>query len=171
MVTGSIAAYKACELTSLLVKNSYKVQVAMTESAKRFIGSSTFEGLSGNSVHSDIFQEGQQMDHIHLTRWADAIVIYPATANTVAEFAVGLSHNLVSSLFLANNFQKPVIVAPAMNTQMLLHPATQKNIETLKTWGCKIALGETGSLACGEYGEGRLIESESMFNIIKENLG
>ena len=169
-VTGSIAAYKACDLVSRLLKKGFEVQVAMTRDSQNFVGTSTFEGLTGKPVLSDLFQAGNQMDHIHAVRETDLYLIYPASANTINKLSAGICDNMVTTLFLANGFLKPVIIAPAMNSQMLKHPATVRSISLLKEWGTQIALGDEGALACGEYGAGRLMEPQAMEDLIGSTL-
>jgi phosphopantothenoylcysteine decarboxylase/phosphopantothenate--cysteine ligase len=169
-VTGSIAAYKACDLVSRLLKKGFDVQVAMTDDSRNFVGASTFEGLIGKPVLTDLFQVGNQMDHIHAVRNTDLYLIYPASANTINKLSAGICDNMVTTLFLANGFLKPVIVAPAMNSQMLKFPATERSISLLKEWGTQIALGAEGALACGEYGTGRLMEPQDMEELIGSTL-
>jgi len=158
VVTGSIAAYKACAVISGLVQAGHEVRVVATPSALRFVGGATFEGLSGAPVLSDLFQAGAALEHINLTRWADAVVVCPATAHTLNRFAAGLADDLAGALFLAHDRAKPFLVAPAMNPAMWQHPATQDSVEKLGRWGVRfIPVGE-GRTACGEIGEGRLAE-------------
>ena len=167
MLTGSIACYKACNLLSQLVQSKIEVQTVVTQDALSFIGKSTLEGLSGKPVLNDIYQPGHQMDHIGLARWADLILICPATANTINKLACGIADDFVSAIALANNFIKPLWIAPAMNTQMYLHPATQKSLKLLKEWGTTVFESPSGNLACGENGEGRLIEPTALYEQIK----
>ncbi len=157
-VTGSIAAYKAAEWTRELVKEEAVVTVMMTESAERFVTSLTFSALSGNPVYRDMFDDAADrvMAHINLAREADAILIAPATAQTIARLALGLADNLLATVVLAA--RTPVIVCPAMNSCMLAHPATQENLARLRQLGYHLAPSGSGSLACGETGEGRLTE-------------
>src|SRR4030043_2048298 len=123
-ITGSIAAYKSAYLISKLVQNNCEVKVAAIDSALKFIGKATLEGLTSYPVYTDSFEEGQMMSHINLVKWADLTLIAPATANTINKIAAGISDNLVSSLFLAHARKKPYLIAPAMNTAMYEHPAT-----------------------------------------------
>ncbi|MCB0393924.1 MAG: phosphopantothenoylcysteine decarboxylase [Bdellovibrionales bacterium] len=161
-VSGSIAAYKCCTLVSALVKDEFDVQVVTTKSAKNFVGNSTFEGLTGKRVFDDVYEPGRQMDHIHLVRESDLFIIYPATANTINRLASGLAEDSIGALALANAYNIPLWVAPAMNSQMLLHPATQDSLDRLKKWGTELLFGNEGALACGEFGIGRLIEPEEV---------
>ena len=162
IMTGSIACYKACGVLSKLVQNHCQVEVVMTESAKKFVGSATIEGLSGRTPVSDLYQAGQIMDHIHLIRWADVVLVAPATANYINKISQGLGEDLASTLFLAHDFKKPFFIAPAMNTSMYLHPVTQKSIKNLREMGCQILETESGVLACGEVGYGRLLEQDAI---------
>lgn len=162
MLTGSIACYKSAAAISKLMQNKCEVQTAATSSALQFLGAATLEGLTGRPVFQSLFENGRHMDHIHLARWADLVIVSPATANTINELGAGLGNSVVSSLILANNFLKPVWICPAMNTEMIKHPATQNSLNLLKTWGARILEGTDGNLACGEYGQGRLIEPEQL---------
>lgn len=172
-VTGSISCYKAAELASLLVKNGNEVKVVATEDALRFVGKATFEGLTKSKVYTDMWtNENEPIAHITLSqKWADAIFVYPASADTINKLAAGIADNLLGALFLANNFQKPFIVSPAMNSNMLLHPATQKSLQTLKEWGARILESGQGRLACGDDGVGRLPEPADAFEFLKGILG
>lgn len=167
-LTGSIACFKACELISQLVKAGYEVKVACSASALKFVGAATLEGLTGNKIFNDVFADDQTMDHIHLARWADLHLVCPATANTVNKLACGISDDTLGTLFLANNFQKPVWLVPAMNTQMYEHPATQKSFATLQTWGVRVFPTAHGTLACGETGAGRMLEVAQLFSAIED---
>ncbi len=169
-ITGSIAAYKSAYLTSKLVQNGYDVKVVMSESAKEFIGTATFEALTGNTVYTDMFARRESLSHISLMKWADIIVLAPATANTINAFASGSGSNLVNTLFLAHDFSKPYLIAPAMNTKMFLHPATQNSLATLKRWGISILDSDSGYLACGDTGIGKLLNPDIIFDEIEKNL-
>ncbi len=160
-VTGSIAAFKVAGWTSRLVAEDAAVDVVMTEAATRFVAPLTFGALTGRKVWVDIFDAEQEgfMSHIDLGREADALVIAPATAQTIAKLATGMADNLLTSTVLAAD--KPVIVCPAMNVRMYHHPATQANIKRLRELGYTIIEPEAGPLACGDYGSGRLVEWES----------
>ena len=172
-VTGSISCYKACELTSLLIKEGAEVQVTMSEGALKFLQSAVFEGLSHReTLTPDMFaRKPDCIPHITLAqKWADLIIVYPASANCIARLACGLSDDLFGAAFLANNFQKPVLLAPAMNSNMFAHPATQENLKKLESWGTKILPTEEGRLACGAVGLGKLISPEKALEYIKEKL-
>jgi phosphopantothenoylcysteine decarboxylase/phosphopantothenate--cysteine ligase len=169
-LSGSIACYKACNLISKWVKEGHEVQTVATESALKFVGPSTLEGLSGKPVFHDLYEPGKQMAHINLVKWADVTVLCPGTANTINKFAQGLGDDLISSLFLAHDFNKPYFIAPAMNTSMFKHPATQAAIHKLQTWGVRILPTGQGRLACGDIGEGKLLEPELIADSIDQAL-
>lgn len=169
-LSGSIACFKACQLISLLVKSGYEVEVVATPSALRFVGEATLEGLTGRKVHTDLWEAGEAMQHIHLIRRADIAVICPATANTINKLASGSADDLLSTLFLAHDFSKPFLIAPAMNASMWRHPATQASIKKLRGWGVQVLESGFGALACGEVGEGRLLEPDEMIQEIENRL-
>ena len=161
-ISGSIAAYKSACLISLLMQEGHEVQTVTTLSVKKFIGDATLEGLTGKPVLSDLYESGKMMAHIDYVNWADLILFAPATANMLNAMAHGLGGGLVLSMFLAHDWKKPYIVAPAMNTKMLNHPATQTSIQTLKNWGVIVLAPSKGVLACGESGEGKMMEPEDI---------
>ncbi len=158
LMSGSIACYKACDAISKLKQRGFDIQIAASAGALKFIGEATLEGLTGKPVLTDTFAQGSAMEHIHAVRWADLILVMPATANLLNQFAAGLAGDFLGTLFLAHDFKKPFWLAPAMNQAMWNHPATQKSLQQLKAWGCEIIAPAEGHLACGEYGDGRLIE-------------
>ena len=157
-VTGSIAAYKAAELTSLLTKQGCDVRVVLTADALRFITAVSFKALSRHPVVTDLYdeEEGWQPTHIKLADEANLLLIAPATANTIAKLALGLANDALSCVALALNPKARILVAPAMNGKMWLHPATQQNVATLKSRGVEIIGPEEGMLSCGYEGLGRL---------------
>jgi len=157
-VTGSIAAYKAAELASLLTKQGCEVHVVMTADALRFITAVPFKTLSRHPVVTDLYDEvaGWQPTHIKLADEADLLLIAPATANTIAKLAQGLANDALSCVALALNPRAKVLVAPAMNGKMWLHPATQQNVAALKSRGVEFIGPEEGLLSCGYEGLGRL---------------
>jgi phosphopantothenoylcysteine decarboxylase/phosphopantothenate--cysteine ligase len=161
-ITGGIAAYKAAELLRLLTKRGFEVQVAMTEAATHFITTTTIQGLSGKPVYTDQWDASvpNSMAHINLSRAADAIVIAPASADFIAKLAHGLATDLLSTLCLARNC--PLIIAPAMNREMWLNAATQRNIAQLRKDGVQILGPDSGLQACGEEGLGRMLEAEAL---------
>ena len=155
-VTGGIAAYKACDLVSRLIKRGAQVRVVLTEHATRFVPPLTFEALSGNPVHVDSFAPRSEMAHISLSKWADAFVIAPATANCLAKLANGIADDLLSTTALA--MTAPLLIAPAMNANMWRHPATQANFRTLLDRGVRSVGPDSGRLACGDDDVGRMAE-------------
>ncbi len=166
LITGSIAAYKACYLVSKLKQNGFEVKVAASKSALEFIGVASLEGLSGNKIAHDTFEDGGAMDHINLVRWADLIIAAPASANFINRIANGIGDDLISTLVLAHDFKKPFLICPAMNTQMYLHPATQKSIKNLREYGFEILETQSGVLACGEIGLGKLLDPDAIYDAI-----
>ena len=157
-VTGSIAAYKAADLTSLLAKQGHRVHVIMTADAQRFITPLPFKTLSRQPVVTDLYDEaeGWQPLHIRLADEADLLLIAPATANCLAKLAHGLADDSLSCVALALNPEAKILIAPAMNGKMWQHPATQQNVATLKKRGVEFIGPETGMLSCGYEGIGRL---------------
>jgi phosphopantothenoylcysteine decarboxylase/phosphopantothenate--cysteine ligase len=157
-VSGGIAAYKAAELVRLLRKQGAEVRVAMTAAAARFVAPLTFQALSGNAVHTDLLDAESEnaMDHISLARWADLMVIAPATANLIAKLSHGLADDLLTTLYLAATC--PVYVAPAMNQAMWSKAVTQENIAALRRHGVRLIGPAQGEQACGETGFGRMAE-------------
>ena len=157
-VTGGVAAYKAAELLRALTREGAGVQVVMTEAATRFVGTATFQALSGQPVWTDPWDARMPngMAHIDLTRGADALLVAPATADAMAKFALGLADDLLSTLALAR--ECPMLLAPAMNRQMWEHPATQRNARQLEADGVQLLGPAEGDQACGEVGSGRMLE-------------
>lgn len=170
-MTGSIACYKACGILSKLVQLGHKVKVVLTPSSLEFIGKSTIEGLTNEPPIVSLFEPGAVMDHIHLNRWADLVLVAPATASYINKIATGLGDDLVTTLFLAHDFTKPFLIAPAMNTKMYLHFTTQASIQKLKEHGIVILETASGVLACGETGYGRLLEPDLIVTEIQKHLG
>lgn len=169
-VTGGIAAYKAADLVSRLVKQGIQVQVIMTENAARFISPLTFEALSGRPVWLDEFSTagGLSVPHVQLAGEADLFVIVPATANTVAKLAWGMADNLLSAVALVYN--KTLLIAPAMNTNMYHHPALQENLKILKSRGVCVIEPDSGRLACGATGPGKLAPVEEIVALVQWHL-
>jgi phosphopantothenoylcysteine decarboxylase/phosphopantothenate--cysteine ligase len=157
-VSGGIAAYKACDLVRRLREAGAEVRVVMTAGARQFVAPLTFQALSGHPVRAELWDPAAEaaMGHIELARWADQVLVAPASANTLARLAHGLADDLLSTLCLATS--APLAVAPAMNQQMWAHPATQANLATLAARGVRVLGPASGSQACGEVGEGRLLE-------------
>lgn len=162
-ITGGIAAYKSLELTRLLIKANHQVQVVMTAGAKEFIQPLSFQALSGHPVRDSLFDRSQEagMGHISLARWADQIVIAPASAETLAKLRMGRADDLLTTLCLAT--EKPIMVVPAMNRLMWLNDATQENVQILKQRGFEILEPVEGEQACGEIGTGRMAEPQAIF--------
>jgi len=157
-VTGSIAAYKAADLASQLTKQGCDVHVVLTSDALRFITPLVFKTLSRHPVITDLYdeEEGWKPGHIELADQADLLLVAPATANTIAKLALGQANDALSCIALALNPQARILIAPAMNGKMWLHPATQQNVATLKSRGADIIGPEEGLLSCGYEGLGRL---------------
>ena len=155
-VTGWIAAYKAAELARLMIKKKWEVSVVMTQAATRFVGELTFRALTCRPVVLDLFQEAKtwRPTHISMADWADVFVIAPCTANVMAKLAHGLADDALTATALA--CAAPLVVAPAMNEKMWIHPATQDNVRILKKRGVGVVDVEQGELACGYEGRGRL---------------
>jgi len=170
LMTGSIACYKACQVVSRLVQAGHEVQVVASPAALQFVGNATFEGLTGKSVVTDLYAKGNVMDHIHLMRWADLVVVAPATANYINKIAQGVGEDLLTTLFLAHDFKKPFLVAPAMNTSMYLHPITQASLRRLREIGIEILETASGVLACGESGVGKLLDPDLILQEIQSHL-
>ncbi len=168
-ITGAIAAYKVCELIRLFKKNNANVKVVVTPNALNFVTKTTLESLSQNAVDIEQFNiKEYKPEHISLTDEADIFVIAPASANTIAKMALGICDNLLTSTFCA--FTKPVVIAPCMNTNMWENPAVEKNIETLKNRGIKVIEPDTGFLACGTNGKGRLADINLIYDTVKDIL-
>ena len=166
-VTGSIAAYKACELVRLFVKNGDDVHVVMTDHAKEFVTPLTFRTLSRNPVQNEMFAAPSDWkpEHIGLAERADLVVVAPATANILAKMAHGIADDLLSSVLLAT--KAPVVVAPAMNTGMWENPATQANLATLRARGVRFVEMGDGDLACGTRGKGRMADPAAIFAAVQ----
>ncbi|HUM89413.1 MAG TPA: flavoprotein [Prolixibacteraceae bacterium] len=161
-ITGSIAAYKAATLLRGLIKEGAEVQVVITPSGKEFITPVTLSALSGKPVISEFFgaNDGTWNSHVDLGLWADLMVIAPATASTIGKMANGIADNMLITTYLSAKC--PTMVAPAMDLDMFAHPSTQKNIETLRTYGNIIIEPSTGELASGLTGKGRMQEPEAI---------
>ncbi|HVT74373.1 MAG TPA: bifunctional phosphopantothenoylcysteine decarboxylase/phosphopantothenate--cysteine ligase CoaBC [Lacunisphaera sp.] len=170
VLTGSIAGYKASAAISRLVQRGHRVRTVATPAALRFIGPATLEGLTGSPPLTDLFAPGAALDHINLTRWADLVLVCPATANTLNRLAAGLADDLPGALFLAHDRTKPWLVAPAMNPAMWAHPATQAAVGRLQDWGVHFLPVGEGRTACGETGEGRLPEPDDIVAAVEAAL-
>ena len=165
IICGGIAAYKSLEIIRSLKKRNVQIKTILTKSAKNFVTPLSIASLSQEKVYGDIFnvENESEMDHISLSRWADLILIAPATANTISKLSSGTSDDLASTVMLASD--KDIYLAPAMNVRMWEHPSTKENLIKLKNYGHKIIGPEIGDMACGEYGEGKMTEPNE---IIKE---
>lgn len=167
-ISGGIAAYKSCELVRLLKKQGHSVSVVMSKASTEFISPLTFQALSGNPVLTDTHENGlgNGMAHINLTREADALVIAPATANTIAKISHGIADNLLTNLVAARKC--PLAVAPAMNVEMWNNPANLRNIEQLRSDGITVFQPAYGEQACGEIGLGRMLEAADLADLISD---
>ena len=165
IVCGGISAYKSLELIRSLKKLGAKVKTILTKSAKEFVTPLSIASLSQEKVYEDLFntENEAEMDHISLSRWADLIVVAPATANTISKLSAGSSEDLASTVILASD--KDIFLTPAMNVRMWEHPSTRENLKKLKSFGYKIIGPEVGDMACGEFGEGKMTEPD---NIVQE---
>jgi len=166
-ITGGIAAYKSASFARLLIKSGYDVRVIMTASAQAFITPLTLQALTGNPVHIDLLDETAElgMGHIELAKWADLLIIAPATANTIAKLAMGIADDLLTTVCLATT--APILVAPAMNQQMWQHPSVKLNLQTLTDYDYEIIQPASGEQACGDIGEGRLPEPEQLLEYVQ----
>lgn len=171
-ITGSIASYKAADLISSLKKQGHSVSVLMTKAATDFIQPLTLQVLSQNLVHLDVMHEPypDQVNHIERGKETDLFIVAPATANTIAKLAHGFADNMVTSTALALPDNIPKLLAPAMNTKMYNHPATQTNLKTLESYGYGIISPKESLLACGDFGSGALADLEIIIERIKETL-
>ena len=167
IICGGISAYKSLELIRLFKKNGARVKTILTKNAKEFVTPLSVSSLSQEKVYDDIFsaENEAEMDHISLSRWADAVLVAPITANTISKVASGNAEDLASTVLLASN--KEIFLAPAMNVRMWEHPSTKENILKLKSFGYKIIGPEIGDMACGEYGEGKMTEPNEIVNTLK----
>ena len=166
IICGGISAYKSLETIRLFKKNGAQIKTILTNSAKEFITPLSVASLSQGKVYSDIFsvENETEMDHIALSRWADVILIAPATANTISKLAQGTTDDLASTVVLASN--KEIYLAPAMNVRMWEHESTKHNLKKLISYGYKLIGPEVGEMACGEYGEGKMSEPDKISNEI-----
>ena len=171
-VTGSISAYKAADLTSQLTKLGHQVKILMTPAATAFITPLTLQVLSKQAVLAEVMTEDdpKQIQHIDLGKEADLFLVAPASANTIAKLAIGLADNMVTSTALALPQGTKKILAPAMNTKMLEHPATQRNLKLLQDYGYQIIQPRHATLACGDQGSGALASIETILTTIQESL-
>ena len=171
IICGGISAYKSLELIRLLKKQDVKIKTILTKSAKEFVTPLSITSLSKGKVYDDLFnvENEAEMDHIALSRWADVILVVPATANTISKLSAGSSDDLASTVLLASD--KDVFLIPAMNVRMWEHPSTKQNLNKLKSYGYKIIGPEIGDMACGEFGEGKMTEPRDIIQTIKAYFG
>ena len=171
--TGSIACAKATSLISEWVKQGDEVKVVCSPGALNFVGLATLEGLSQQQVMTSTYQADAMMDHIHVSRWADQVILCPATANVINKISVGIADDVVTTVWIAAyghalEQQKPMFLVPAMNTMMWQYPATINSIKTLREWGVSVMQPEAGQLACGENGEGRMPEIADVLKYVEQ---
>jgi phosphopantothenoylcysteine decarboxylase / phosphopantothenate---cysteine ligase len=167
IICGGISAYKSLELIRLFKKQNAKVKTILTTSAKEFVTPLSVASLSQEKVYDDLFnvENEAEMDHISLSRWADVVVVAPATANTISKLSTGSSDDLASTAILASD--KDIFLTPAMNVRMWEHPSTKQNLNKLKSYGYRIIGPEIGDMACGEFGEGKMTAPEDIFRTIE----
>ena len=167
IICGGISAYKSLELIRLLKKQGAKIKTILTKSAKEFVTPLSVSSLSQEKVYEDLFsvENETEMDHISLSRWADLILVAPATANTISKLSAGSSQDLATTVMLASN--KDIFLTPAMNVRMWEHLSTKENLRKLKSYGYKIIGPEIGDMACGEYGEGKMTEPKEILREIE----
>ena len=166
IISGGIAAYKSLELIRLLKKRGSFVKIILTKNAKKFVTPLSVVSLSQEKVYEDLFdhKNESEMDHISLSRWADLILVAPATANTLAKLSNGIADNLATTVVLASD--KKVLLVPAMNVRMWEHPSNKEIVKKLNKFGYKFIGPEIGDMACGEYGEGKMTEPNNILNYI-----
>ena len=167
IICGGIAAYKSLEIIRLLKKRGVIIKTILTKSGAEFVTPLSITSLSQSKVYQNLFdiENESEMDHISLSRWADLVLIAPATANTISKLANGTSDDLASTVTLASN--KKIFIAPAMNVRMWEHQSTKQNINRLKAYRYKLIGPETGDMACGEYGEGKMSEPKTIVNVLE----
>ncbi len=167
IICGGIAAYKSLELIRLFKKKNASIKTILTKSGSKFITPLSISSLSQEKVYTDLFdaKNESEMDHIALSRWADFILIAPATANIISKLSYGLADDLASTVVLASN--KKIFLAPAMNVRMWEHPSTKKNLSKINDYGYQVIGPEIGDMACGEYGEGKMTESSNIISYLE----
>ena len=171
IICGGIAAYKSLEIIRLLKKNNVTIKTILTKNGSKFVTPLSITSLSQSKVYQDLFslENESEMDHISLSRWADAILIAPATANTISKIANGNSDDLASTVILASN--KKIFLAPAMNVRMWEHQSTKENIIKLQNFGYTLIGPDVGDMACGEFGEGKMSEPKEIINSLENYFG
>ena len=170
IICGGVSAYKSLETIRLFRKNNFEIKTILTKAAKEFVTPLSVASLSQGKVYQDLFslENETEMDHISLSRWADVVVVAPATANTLSKLSVGSSEDLAAAVILASN--KQIFLVPAMNVRMWEHKSTKNNLKILKDYGYKFIGPEIGDMACGEYGEGKMSDPLNIFNQISNYL-
>ena len=170
VICGGVSAYKSLETIRLFRKNGFEIKTILTKAAKEFVTPLSIASLSQGKVYEDLFnlENETEMDHISLSRWADVVVVAPATANTLSKLSVGSSEDLATTVILASN--KQIFLVPAMNVRMWEHQSTKNNLKILKDYGYKFIGPEIGDMACGEYGEGKMSDPLNIFNEISNYL-
>ena len=170
VICGGVSAYKSLETIRLFRKNNFEIKTILTKAAKEFVTPLSVASLSQGKVYEDLFslENETEMDHISLSRWADVIVVVPATANTLSKLSAGSSEDLAATVILASN--KQIFLVPAMNVRMWEHQSTKNNLKMLKDYGYKFIGPEIGDMACGEYGEGKMSDPLNIFNEISNYL-
>ena len=168
VIGGGISAYKALDLIRLLKKNSFEIKTVLTKSGSKFVTPLSITALSGGKVYEDLFDTDNEaeIDHISLSRWADLIIVLPTTANLISKLSIGKAEDLATTILLASN--KDIILVPAMNVRMWSHKATQNNCKTLIGYGYNFLGPKSGSMACGEYGPGKMLSPKKIFDEIKK---
>ena len=166
IICGGISAYKSLEIIRLFKKNNFEIKTILTKNAKKFVTPLSVSSLSQGKVYDDLFnvENESEMDHIALSRWADVIIVAPATANTISKLSQGSSEDLASTVILASN--KQIFLVPAMNVRMWEHQSTKDNLKSLKNYGYKLIGPQIGDMACGEFGEGKMSEPSEIFSEI-----
>ena len=171
LMSGSIACAKASSLISEWTKQGSKVRVACTRSVAEFIGPATLQGLGAELVFDNVFTPGHAMEHISLGKWADIIIAAPATSNLINKLSAGIADDAVATVWQAAYGQgKPMLIVPAMNTRMWRYPATRESVKRLKQWGIHVLPVGKGELACGEQGEGRMLEPPEIMHTVERLL-
>ena len=168
VIGGGISAYKALDLIRLLKKNSFEIKTVLTKSGSKFVTPLSITALSGGKVYEDLFDTDNEaeIDHISLSRWADLIIVLPTTANLISKLSIGKAEDLATTILLASN--KDIILVPAMNVRMWSHKATQNNCKTLVGYGYNFLGPKSGSMACGEYGPGKMVSPKKISDEIKK---
>lgn len=168
LMSGSIACAKATAIISEWSKRGGKVRVVCTRSVAEFVGAAGLQGLGAEQVFDDVFEKGHAMEHISLGQWADVVLVAPATSNLINKLAAGIADDAVTTVWqAAYGLNKPMLIAPAMNTRMWRYPATRASVERLQQWGIRVLPVGEGELACGETGEGRLLEPSEILQAVE----